>query len=419
MNENKVHWGGLIQQTHGLSGDFNSEFGNHYCQYFDIRQAWNMGPLAMVGGEATDQLPNIGHVKSSGTIISRFESPASAFYATENCMGFAEYDCQVGIQPQLSKINDLEFPLYQSPRENLFLDSANQPDSSYDLSNTLQSIVKSQLNNNQCRVSPESSSKISCGNFPTTKFLPIEQQKLFIDGVIRGSSFPNKGSQDHMVACGSFNLPVAHLRFSSEIEKLSPTLSAASVSTVGNSASNGAVVSSKTRIRWAKDLHEKFVECVNRLGGSEHATPKAILKMMDTDGLTIFHVKSHLQKYRIAKFIPEPSQGKSDKRTHTKNLHHLDVKTGLQIREALKLQLDAQRCLHEQLEVQRKLQLRIEEQGRQLKKMFDQQQKTSNNLLYAHDSATDETTITHKDGEVSVSEGANNSFFTSKASPSQ
>jgi len=71
------------------------------------------------------------------------------------------------------------------------------------------------------------------------------------------------------VARGSFSLPVAHLRFSSQIEKLSPTLSAASVSTVGNSSSNGAVVSSKTRIRWTKDLHEKFVECVNRLGGSE------------------------------------------------------------------------------------------------------------------------------------------------------
>jgi len=65
------------------------------------------------------------------------------------------------------------------------------------------------------------------------------------------------------------------------------------------------------------------------------------------------------------------------------------------------------------LQVQRKLQLRIEEQGRQLKKMFDQQQKTTNNLSNTQDSGTDETTITHKDGEVSVS------FFTSKASPSQ
>lgn len=36
-----------------------------------------------------------------------------------------------------------------------------------------------------------------------------------------------------------------------------------------NSASSGPVLSSKTRIRWTQDLHEKFVECLNRLGGAE------------------------------------------------------------------------------------------------------------------------------------------------------
>ena len=71
------------------------------------------------------------------------------------------------------------------------------------------------------------------------------------------------------VACGSYNLPVQQLSFSSQQEKLSPTLSAGSVSTTsGHLVSNGPV-SSKTRIRWTQDLHEKFVECVNRLGGAE------------------------------------------------------------------------------------------------------------------------------------------------------
>ncbi|KAL0728510.1 hypothetical protein Bca4012_024603 [Brassica carinata] len=162
-----------------------------------------------------------------------------------------------------------------------------------------------------------------------------------------------------------------HLRFSSP-----------SFSTHGGSmAPNCGTVGNKTRIRWTQDLHEKFVECVNRLGGADKATPKAILKLMDSEGLTIFHVKSHLQKYRIAKYIPDYQEGKFEKGSCSKELSQLDTKTGVQIKEALQLQLDVQRHLHEQLEIQRNLQLRIEEQGKQLKIMIEQQQKTKECLL--------------------------------------
>ncbi|TKY53272.1 hypothetical protein E2542_SST24799 [Spatholobus suberectus] len=92
MNENKIDCVGRIQQSYGLNGDLNSEFGNCPSQCFDIREASNMGtchqPLAMACGGGVEQEPHIGQTKSSSSIISRFESPASAFYATEIFMGF-------------------------------------------------------------------------------------------------------------------------------------------------------------------------------------------------------------------------------------------------------------------------------------------------------------------------------------------
>jgi hypothetical protein len=36
-----------------------------------------------------------------------------------------------------------------------------------------------------------------------------------------------------------------------------------------NVLSSSSVVPSKTRIRWTQDLHERFVQCVNHLGGAE------------------------------------------------------------------------------------------------------------------------------------------------------
>ncbi|KAJ4955264.1 hypothetical protein NE237_012047 [Protea cynaroides] len=148
------------------------------------------------------------------------------------------------------------------------------------------------------------------------------------------------------------------------------------------SSVNGAPT--KPRMRWTPELHERFVEAVNQLGGSERATPKGVLKLMKVESLTIYHVKSHLQKYRTARYRPDSSEGTSEKKINPiEEMSSLDLKTGIEITEALRLQMEVQKRLHEQLEIQRNLQLRIEEQGKYLQMMFEKQYKTTSDKLKA------------------------------------
>ncbi|KAF5450019.1 hypothetical protein F2P56_030404 [Juglans regia] len=142
----------------------------------------------------------------------------------------------------------------------------------------------------------------------------------------------------------------------------------------GGNSHNNASLASKQRLRWTHELHERFVDAVAQLGGPDRATPKGVLRVMGVQGLTIYHVKSHLQKYRLAKYLPDSSSD-ADKKETGDMLSSLDGSSGMQINEALKLQMEVQKRLHEQLEVQRQLQLRIEAQGKYLKKIIEEQQR--------------------------------------------
>ncbi|KAL6987022.1 hypothetical protein U1Q18_012781 [Sarracenia purpurea var. burkii] len=258
---------------------------------------------------------------------------------------------------------------------------------------------QSQFGSNQNYGYSERSSIVPCNDFSESQRILQLKRKLLGDfdaSNERHLSNPLEKNRDLSVFQNLYNSQLEHMR-----QSCGPS---------------GIVLSSKTRIRWTQDLHERFIDCVNRLGGAEKATPKAILKLMDTEGLTILHVKSHLQKYRTAKYMPESAEGKSEKKTD------MNDATGKQIREALQVQLDFQRRLRDQLETQRNLQLRIEEQGKQLKMMFDQQQKASGTLIEMKNSSVmptfDDDPSTNLDGylQIPIDGGSGNAYFPSKIS---
>ncbi|KAM3697341.1 hypothetical protein ACJW31_06G105200 [Castanea mollissima] len=292
-----------------------------------------------------------------------FKSLVSAFHAAESYMEFQEkYEHQVGNSRSAS-----QFPTYDSHilsscqssgDNNCSTDSAEQSSSNFDFKDSLQSLGKSHLCSNYCCSSSEMSNTVPSNN--SSRPFPHDQNMLLCenaDFVRRQLSVPDHANQALNVCQSSSTRPAP---------------------------------SNKIRIKWTQDLHEQFVKCVNRLGGAEKATPKAILELMDTNLLTIFNVKSHLQKYRTAVHMPDYSVEEiSERRTRAAGRipDQLPMKiSSMQMKETLQLQLEVERSLNEQLEVQQNLQLLIEEQRRQLKMMLDQQKKNCKSLFKSQNS---------------------------------
>ncbi|CAN4115902.1 unnamed protein product [Withania somnifera] len=157
-----------------------------------------------------------------------------------------------------------------------------------------------------------------------------------------------------------------------------------------NMASNHSDCSSKERLKWTQTLHDLFEKAVSQLGGPERATPKGILKVMGIPGLTIFHVKSHLQKYRMSTFVREdPVIGKLERKSISEILPNFSATAGAQLNEALQMHMDAHKRLSDHLEVQRNLKMKLEAQGRFLDRIMEEHKarssgSTASNKSYSY-----------------------------------
>lgn len=146
----------------------------------------------------------------------------------------------------------------------------------------------------------------------------------------------------------------------------------------------------KPRLRWTVELHERFVDAVTQLGGPDKATPKTIMRVMGVKGLTLYHLKSHLQKFRLGKQPHKEFNDHSIKdgeRASALDLQRSAASSsGIIGRSMNEMQMEVQRRLHEQLEVQRHLQLRIEAQGKYMQSILEKACQTlagENNIAAA------------------------------------
>ncbi|PIN02107.1 hypothetical protein CDL12_25383 [Handroanthus impetiginosus] len=128
----------------------------------------------------------------------------------------------------------------------------------------------------------------------------------------------------------------------------------------------------KPRLRWTVELHERFVDAVTQLGGPDKATPKTIMRVMGVKGLTLYHLKSHLQKFRLGKQPHKDFNDHSMKDASSLDLQRNNASSsGMLGRSMNEMQMEVNRRLHEQLEVQRHLQLRIEAQGKYMQAILE------------------------------------------------
>ncbi|KAI3946228.1 hypothetical protein MKW92_033696 [Papaver armeniacum] len=137
----------------------------------------------------------------------------------------------------------------------------------------------------------------------------------------------------------------------------------------GNGIADAGLVLStdaKPRLKWTPELHQRFIEAVNQLGGADSELGKNLQGQI-SNGINKIGCTSREPEDRM-------SEVSGALMSHT-NLGG-QTNNSLQINEAIQMQIEVQRRLHDQLEVQRHLQLRIEAQGKYLQSVLEKAQQT-------------------------------------------
>nr|XP_043624573.1 transcription factor HHO6-like [Erigeron canadensis] len=143
---------------------------------------------------------------------------------------------------------------------------------------------------------------------PVRAFIPF---KGCFEFPLRGASKEVVEREELQIPALSLNAPGIKNCFTGNIllaktsdsSKLIPCAATNGLSNVQTSAPQSQPphqqASRKQRRCWSTELHRRFVNALQQLGGSQAATPKQIRELMQVDGLTNDEVKSHLQKYRL------------------------------------------------------------------------------------------------------------------------
>ncbi|CAN1764985.1 Myb family transcription factor EFM [Linum perenne] len=137
-------------------------------------------------------------------------------------------------------------------------------------------------------------------------FLPFSKERNYSNCTTLGlaaSSVDNFYNQEEEKKC-SDHQPLINVNGAADI---SINNGSGSAVVAGGNNTSTSTSQRKARRCWSPDLHRRFVNALQMLGGSQVATPKQIRELMKVDGLTNDEVKSHLQKYRLHTRRPSPS----------------------------------------------------------------------------------------------------------------